>query len=335
MPKSSIDSKNPLDRYRKLNGLLNEATSTGRPISSEWLAKKLGVSERQLRTDRAFFRDVLNAPLRWDERQNGWIYDEQFAFIDRFGMTTVELQQLRIALQMLTQQEGLASRFGLLNGIAERLEERVGRIPTRPTSSKILFFENQHKYKGAGHLPFFLDAIEKTWRVEFDFHPYGQPVRRVVFEPHFLKHWEGKWYVGGQSLADDEREFIRVYPLERIEGEAVKTGEAKIEQLQSPEKYWENIYGINDPRENKTVETVRLRFSNFYKNYFLDAPFFEPFEVIEEDADTLMVEMRLKINWELRRKLASFGKEVTVLGPPRLIDDMRTFLSDTLGNYCE
>ncbi len=325
------------ERYGHLNEIFNEHIGGVRVVKSEELCRRLHISLRQLRSDINYFKNTLRAPLAFDRRRNGWYYETPFIFIDRLALSRDELHQLDLAIKMLTQEEGLAQRFGQLTAVAEKVRTASRKAGPSKKPEKVVFFAPQPDYLGAKYLPFFIEAIERDFKTAFDYRAYHEPeARRVIFDPFFIKQWDGRWYVGGQSHDPTELDFIRVYPLERIVGQPVQDGYCHNKPKGfSPEKYWENIYGITDPRENKTVETIRLRFSKFYKNYFLDAPFFEPFVATEEGAGTLLVEMRLKINWELRRKLASFGKDVTVLGPPRLVDDMRTFLSGALENYSD
>jgi predicted DNA-binding transcriptional regulator YafY len=328
-------SKDISKRYKELNEILNEHLQP-RAIKSAVLCHKLGITDRQLRTDLKFFREILKAPLG-ENKQNGHYYTESFAFIERLGMTRDELQQLRIVLEMMTQQQDLASRFGLLSQVLGKIEAQTKKIRTHQKEEKrgkIIFFEPQNDSLGVKLLPFFLDAIEKNWKTAFEYQPFGKSVQLVSFSPYFLKYWEKRWYVGGQSHDSTEQTFIRVYPIDRIFGQPTQDGfEHKKPENFNPETYWANIYGINDPLKDKSVQKIVVRFEGVQKDYFLEAPFFQPFIQKEASQNSVTVEFQLKINIELKRKIASYGGDIKVLEPPHLVEEMRVFFKNALENY--
>lgn len=169
--------------------------------------------------------------------------------------------------------------------------------------------------------------------MEFQYQGYHAAApKTVVFNPWFLRHYDRRWYVGGFSH-DPSEGFVRTFPLERIVDEPVAVGYFHDKPPDfDAESYWRNIYGITVPRGRK-VEDVILQFSYLQGRYFVDTPFYEPYEILEQDEENLVVKMRVIPNIDLARKIASFGAEVQVLAPESLAIEMREFHRKAFAGY--
>jgi predicted DNA-binding transcriptional regulator YafY len=193
------------------------------------------------------------------------------------------------------------------------------------TLLKFIYFDPLPRYEGSRHLPFFLDAIEYARRVEFEYQAYHAAApKTVVFDPWFLRHYDRRWYVGGFSHDPSER-FVRTFPLERLRGEPKAAGffHDKPPDYDAA-SYWRHIFGITVPRD-RTLEHVTLEFSYLQGRYFVDTPFFEPYELLEQGAGKYVIRFQIIPNIDLKRKLASLGDEVRVLAPAWLAAEMREF----------
>jgi predicted DNA-binding transcriptional regulator YafY len=120
-----------------------------------------------------------------------------------------------------------------------------------------------------------------------------------------LRHYDRRWYVGGFSH-DPEEQIVRTFPLEHDKPADYNA-----------ETYWKHIYGITVPPKGR-VEQVVLAFTPIQGKYFLSMPFYEPFTVLEDTPERLVVQMELMPNIDLERKLTSFGAAVRVLSPEPL-----------------
>ncbi len=148
-----------------------------------------------------------------------------------------------------------------------------------------------------------------------------------------MRHYDRRWYVGGFSH-DPNEGFVRTFPLERIEGVPSRIGWFHDKPAQyDAATYWQHIYGITIPKEGKKVEEVILEFSALQGRYFTTTPFFEPYNIVEEHYEKLVVSMQLIPNVDLIRKLASMGNDVTVLAPESLAKEMQVFFKDALSRY--
>jgi predicted DNA-binding transcriptional regulator YafY len=217
-----------------------------------------------------------------------------------------------------------------------KLHRAVRKSVDQKVAAKPIHFDPLPRYDGSRHLAFFLGAIEESRRVEFQYRSFRADDlgKTVVFDPWFLRHYDRRWYVGGFSHHPSER-FVRVFPLERVEGEPRHVGYCHDKPRDfDAATYWRHIYGITMP-PNGRVESVVLKFSPPQDKYFLHTPFFEPFEVLEQSAQGLTLRFSLMVNIDLIRKLASFGADVRVVEPQHLRDALRDFFQRALLLYEE
>lgn len=324
MPKSST----PLARLQQINNIFQTRSSAQAVIKAEALAEELGISLRQLRTDMEALR-AKGAPLEYDAVLRGWRYTpgEYFTIVDNIPLTGEDLACLRIAVETL-------AKVNQLKGF-EQLPEVFGKIyraakkwlSSSQVVGKSVYFDPLPRYDGGKHLPFFLDAIDQSRRIEFEYQAFHtDKPKTVVFDPWFLRHYDRRWYAGGFSHDPDER-FVRVFPLERIVGSPQNIGYCHNKPEYDAASYWRHIYGITVPPGGQ-VEQVEVAFSAIQGKYFRSSPFFEPYEVLEDTPERLLVRFHLIVNIDLVRKLASFGANARVMKPASLADRMRQFFRE-------
>ena len=327
-------NKNPFQRYQRINEILNRRGSAIGAVKMTELMADLGVSERQVNEDIRIMREEMNAPIEYDRRLRGWRYASEFDFIDsHLPISKKDILQIRLAIEMLGKG-GQIKHIKDLPGVLDKIRKAAKRWMSDKAPEKAIYFDPLPDYDGARHLDFFLDAIDQQRRTIFDYKGFQATApKKVEFDPYFLRHYDRRWYVGGQSLDPDEQQFIRVFPLERIVGTPEHAGFYHNKPPQyNAETYWKNIYGITVPPTEK-VESVVLRFSAVQGQYFLKTPFYEPFEIVEETPEYLTVALQLIPNIDLKQKLASLGPVVQVLAPEKLVKELKDWLRKALQQY--
>lgn len=323
--------KKPFERLLRMNEIFNARKGSRSAVTSKELLSRLGISMRQLRIDIKALR-AKGAPLEYDPALKGYRYVESFGISDNIPLSAEDVLHLRIAVETLSKVNNLEG-FQKLPEVFEKIRSSVDKWVDRKASEKAIYFDPLPKYEGARYLAFLLQAVERSYRIEFQYLAFhASEPKTVVFDPYFLRHYDRRWYVGGFSH-DPAEMFIRTFPLERFAGDPVQVGFFHNKPADySPDVYWKNIYGITMPPDGK-LEDVELVFSSIQGKYFLTTPFFEPFEVVEENQENLVVRLRLIPNIDLVRKLASLGNEVRVLQPSTLASEIRNFHKKALDRY--
>lgn len=322
------------ERYQEINRLFNLRKGEKAVITTKEILEKLNISPRQWSTDVQNLKE-MGAPLEYDGRKRGWRYTEPFNFTDPIPLTIEDIYNLRLAVSTLAQLNQIAD-FKDLPQTVDKIRKSVGRWVDRETQHKAIYFDPLPQYEGSRHLPFFMEAVEKELQVQFDYFSYQATAPKTyIFDPYFLRQHHQRWYVGGWSY-DSNENFIRTFPLERIEGEPVLTGEhlhfGHKPKNFDPPTYWQHVIGINRPA-NGAVETVVLEFTSTQGKYFKSQPFYPHYKILEETENKLIIQLDIMVEIELRRKIASYGDEVLVLSPAWLRKDMQQFFQRAAQRY--
>jgi predicted DNA-binding transcriptional regulator YafY len=320
------------DRYRRIHEIFNRRRgSQSLGIKLQDLAEELGISLRQLNDDIRELKE-LGAPLEYVPSLRAWRYAEgkDFLHIEGMFINYEDATHLRIALETFQRIDTQGKLLGSMPEVFRKIYKASRKWTKSDVFQKIIHFDPLPKYEGSRYLPFFLEAAEHQRRVTFDYQAFHATApKQVVFDPWFLRHYDRRWYVGGFSHDPDER-FVRVFPLERITGTPVSIGFYHDKPPQyNAETYWKHIYGISVPKDGQ-IDTVVLEFSPLQGKYFCSSPFFEPFEVLEDTPERLIVRLQIIINIELIRKLASYGVDVHVHQPIELVVRLRQFFEAAL-----
>jgi predicted DNA-binding transcriptional regulator YafY len=325
--------KRPSERYQEINNIINRESSAQSLVKGADLARRLGISLRQLRTDMEVMREELGAPLHYDRKLKSWCYTEGFDFIDKIPMRGQDVLLMRIAIETLSKG-GQLKDFESIPAIFQKIYRASRRWVGDKATEKAIYFDPTPPYDGAKHLAFFLDAIETSRKVTFVYQAFGDtPPKTHVFDPYFLRHYDRRWYVGGYCHPPEN--LVRTFPLERIQGEPTIVGFFHDKPLQyNAESYWKDIYGITVPPK-AVIEEVILKFNPVQAKYFLHTPFYQQYDIIEQSETGLMVRLRIIPNFDLTQKLASLGDQVRVLAPSSLVKTMEDFHRKALEQYLQ
>jgi len=333
MPKSN----NAHHRYRRIHEKFSRHVGhRTRGIKLEALADELNISLRQVNDDIKYLRE-MGAPLEYVPSLRAWRYKEgeDFLVLEDQLLNTDELSSLRIAFDLIQRMNFPDLIPADLPKVFQKIYKAAQKWVQPDTIQKSIYFDPLPRYEGSKHLKFFLKAIEAERRVSFQYLAFhSETSKNVIFDPWFLRYYDHRWYAGGFSH-DASELFVRVFPLERIVGTPSHAGFYHDKPPQySAETYWKNIYGISVPLDG-VVEDVVLEFSNIQGKYFLSSPFFTPYEVLETSYSAVVVKLRLIVNIDLVRKLASFGKEMRVVAPGSLVETMKRFFEEALAASVE
>lgn len=112
--------------------------------------------------------------------------------------------------------------------------------------------------------PWLYVAIDNKSVLQIDYKPYEEVVETLIFHPHFLKEYNGRWYLFGHAEGK-EPEFGYNLALDRIQGHPIKICEKQFKK--APAKFYtdffKNIVGVSHEK-GATIEKVILRAHGTY-----------------------------------------------------------------------
>jgi predicted DNA-binding transcriptional regulator YafY len=330
MPKD----KQPHERYQRIHEIFSRRRGKVASIKLEALAEELGISVRTLQKDKDYMEE-RGAPFHYDAATKAWQYQEgkNFEMFDEVMLSDDEVLSVRLAMELFNKINHKSVNLNDFPEIFRKIYKASRKWTKAEAPQKHIYFDPLPAYEGGKHLKFFLKAIEDSRSVAFYYQGFHAAEAKIVqFDPYFIRYYDRRIYVGGWSHAPEN--FIRTFPLERIQGDPEIIGFYHNKPPQyNAETYWKYIYGITIPPEEPNVQEVLLAFSKTQRPYFLSTPFFEPYEIVENTPDQLIVRLRLRPNIDLVQKLGSLGAEVRVLSPASLVERMKDFHLKALEGY--
>jgi len=197
--------------------------------------------------------------------------------------------------------------------------------------SEVIQFEKRLP-AGTEYLSPLLRAIKERRQVELHYYKFwdrsSQTQERTI-EPYLLKEAQRRWYV----LAwDVEKEALRVFGLDRIK----RLDDERGVKFQHPvpkgvEHYFDDSFGAWVDNERTQAEEVVLAFRKlptdtvFIPNpakYLEAMPLHSSQQILKEEEEAIVLQLRIKITPDFIKELLSYGKQVEILTPTHLQEEL-------------
>ena len=197
--------------------------------------------------------------------------------------------------------------------------------------SEVIQFEKQLP-AGTEYLSPLLRAIKEKRQVKLHYYKFwdrsSQTQERTI-EPYLLKEAQRRWYL----LAwDVEKEALRVFGLDRIK----RLDDERGVKFQHPvpkgvEHYFDDSFGAWVDNERTQAEEVVLAFRKlptdtvFIPNpakYLEAMPLHSSQEILKDEEEAIVLRLRIKITPDFIKELLSYGKQVEVLTPAHLQEEL-------------
>lgn len=269
-------------------------------------------------------------------RANGHRYirykDPSFT-IFRKELSEEESNLILEILNTIGQFDGLANFEWL-----DRLKIGLG-LKKRP---RIISFSNNPYLQNSNLLGILFDNISNQVVVRLEYHTFmDKEVRKITFHPYLLKQYNDRWYLIG--AADDDAKILN-FALDRIDA-VIALPEIKYKPCNEDlTERFEDIIGVT-LYENKNIEHILFWVSDRSKGYMETKPIHgsqcqykgekekELRRQYPSFNDGAFFSIDCIPNYELIRELCSFGKELIVLSPSYIQDDIFNRIKSMLDIY--
>lgn len=179
------------------------------------------------------------------------------------------------------------------------------------------------------HLATIINAMKSGNMIRFDYHSYTRPLpkRGILLAPYFLKIFRQRWYVTGNSPADQK---LKTYALDRMERVVITDRDFSVPTDFDPRTYTRDAYGIIF--DEGVTHDVLLRVDARLAKYLRALPL-HPSQREEINDGYSLLHLRLRTTEDFVQELLRLGPSVTVLRPAELRTRILHSLRTTLGNY--
>ena len=289
-----------------------------------------GISRRQIFDDINFMKSSDGWDIELDSLREGkrayYRYRDTSFSINNMPFNEFEISQLKTTLDILAQFKGMP-QFEWINELIVKLKQGM-RTDEQNT---IIEFDNNQYLKGIEHLGMLHSAIYNKVVLKINYQPfeYDAPYELMI-HPYYLKQYNNRWFLFGYN--PEKEKFDWNMALDRIvkieEGKGTFRSNKNINWVD----YFEDIIGVTKP-ENQKVETVLLHFYGKTTYYIETKPLHGSQKSKRIDSNTLEVKLSLMTNYELERLIISYADSVKVVAPLRLVNQIKTRISNSLAQY--
>jgi len=189
-------------------------------------------------------------------------------------------------------------------------------------------------------LPVFYKAITNKQVLQFSYQKFGQEPFILTFHPQYLKEYNGRWFVFG----DSDREPYQAYnvPLDRIVGEVSEVDE--VDYIPAPkgfyQEFFKNIIGVTHERDAKVEEVVIRTKSDYQHGLLLTKPLHhsqkEMLPFGEHDGQWYgEFLLNIEPNRELRGRILQYGENLEVVCPQSLREQIKEVLDRLIQHYSD
>ncbi len=266
-------------------------------LESELQEYNFKVSKRTFERDLNDIRIVYNIDIRFDNKRQVYdIYTDQQQDVNERIMEAFDT-------------------FNALN-ITDRLSDHIHFEKRRPQGTENLY-GLLHAIKNKVQIKF---TYEKFWEEKPSF-------RRV--EPYLLKEFKNRWYLLARDLKDER---IKNFGLDRLkELEITKKRFVYPNDFDATE-HFKHCFGIIGPGDQKPQEII-LSFDFYQGKYIKSLPLHHSQKILVDNEEELRIKLTLYITHDFFMELLSFGKNVEVLEPISLVNDIKKAFQEALYMY--
>lgn len=289
-----------------------------------------GVSKRTIQGDIQVMRsDKLgyNAPIEIADRRYYFYANEDYS-ITKAPMNKADMNRLKEVIELLKQ----FNAFQYLEDMGEvvaRLEDRL--YSSAGQTVNYIRFEDNARLKGLHFITPLYQCIrnQKTISITYQSFKARQPATAIYY-PYLLKEYRNRWFLicrGKQAnhllnLALDRIIAVTELPKEPFNAyTGVDFG-----------RYYNDLIGVTK-NQNDRAHKVIIQVNKANAPYVLTKPLHHSQQLLEENAEGILIRVDVVLNFELERELLGFGETIKVLAPRLLAGRLAKRLSQAAQLY--
>jgi predicted DNA-binding transcriptional regulator YafY len=184
---------------------------------------------------------------------------------------------------------------------------------------------------GAKRLSQFAELIKKGKQASVDYEPFGKAVRKINVQPLLVKEFNNRWFL--LCFDNDQNRFTNL-PLDRIMG-APRANNLDIDSAKLTELLGliQHMYGVSFPKPDQNPEKIAFIISPERKPYLETKPIHYTQRIENNEFAESIVTLRLYQSRELVQTLLSYGKDVAVIEPESLRQEMKKIIGEMIASY--
>ena len=178
-------------------------------------------------------------------------------------------------------------------------------------------FENRAAIETLPNFKTVLNAIQQQLPISFKHHSFYHLKEEIyTLKPYFLKQYQNRWYVIGET-----EKGYRTFGIDRIENITIGTKKFKPKTEEAKDKF-SHVIGLN--YVDHKMETIKLSFHISQKPYLVSLPLHSSQkEINPENDETFDIKLLIHPNFEFQQQILKYGSLVKVLEPKWLAIEIK------------
>ena len=188
-------------------------------------------------------------------------------------------------------------------------------------------FENRAAIETLPNFKTVLNAIQLQLPINFNHHSFYHLKEEIyTLKPYFLKQYQNRWYVIGET-----EKGYRTFGIDRIENITIRTKKFKPKTEEAKDKF-SHVIGLN--YVDHKMETIKLSFHISQKPYLVSLPLHSSQkEINPENDETFDIKLLIHPNFEFSQQILKYGSLVKVLEPQWLAIEIKDEIIKSLNQY--
>ncbi len=244
----------------------------------------IGFSKRTLQRDIREISNIFGIDIEYSKPEKGY-------FINQNQTENINFQRMIEAFDM----------FNSLN-LAQELTPFIHLEKRKP--------------QGTENLYGLLHAIKNNFQIQFFYQKFWEDgISSRIVEPYALKEFKNRWYIMAKDSKDNS---IKSFALDRITNLEITNKKFTYPETYNIEQSYRYCFGIISPNDEEPQDII-LSFDPFQGKYIKTLPLHETQQILLDNEDELRIGVKLYVTHDLIMELLSYGDNMKVLRPDRLI----------------
>ena len=226
------------------------------------------ISERTFHRIKATLRNDYGIIVKHSKANDGFYLDEE---------QSLNVDSFLSHMEIIATAEQISNNLNANNNLLSFIE-----------------FENKAAIETIPNFKTILEAIQQQIPINFKHYSfYHLKEEEYTLKPYFLKQYQNRWYVIGET-----EKGYRTFGIDRIENITIGTKKFKAKTEEAKDKF-SHVIGLN--YMDHKMEKIQLSFHISQKPYIVSLPLHHSQKEINSDNETTFdIELRIHPNFEFR-----------------------------------
>lgn len=311
---------------------IDEKIRSGLYPNAASMAKEYEISARTLLRDIEYMRDMLGAPVEYDNSRKGYFYAEENFFLPALDIKESDFFAICITEKALKQYEN-TPLYERLSSIFERLRDHLPesiRVNTTWIGAGYTFLNESHTRIDPAVWEIVSEALIRKIEIEIVHKKAGadEGTKRIA-APYHIVNYRGEWYLIARC---NMRKTVVRFAMSRIESARILKNTYTIPEDFSLDSFLGSSFGI---MTDDTEYDVEIKFATVHAPYIYEREWLHGQKLSSCKDGSVIISFKTNSLFEVKRWVLSWGAGAEVIKPGELIDMMQNDVKGMARVYLE